>query len=207
MLITRERLKAFAPKAAPAIVEAFIAGAGEIERAGITSPMRAVHFLAQAATETGGLTKLTESLNYSVAGLRATFGKHRISDADVKRLGRAPGRPAKQEEIANIIYGGAWGRKNLGNTEPGDGWRYRGSGILQTTGRANFRRAGREDDPEALRTPGPALTSALKFWTDHSLNALADRDEMTKIRKVINGGTNGLDECLVWLGKAKRAFR
>lgn len=205
-LITREVLAKVFPNARADIVAAIVEGAAEIAAAGITTPLRAAHFLAQIGPETGGLRLIEESLNYSVAGLLSTFGRHRISAADCERLGRRTGHPADQPAIANLVYGGDWGRKNLGNTEPGDGWRYRGSGLMQTTGRANYRRAGAEANPEALRQPGPALTSALKFWTDNRLNALADRDDVTAVRKAVNGGSNGLDEARAVLAKAKRAL-
>src|SRR5690606_35461176 len=75
---------------------------------GVNTPQRIGQFLANVSHETGGFTQLSESLNYSVDGLLKTFGRHRISDADARRLGRAPGRPADQRGIANKIYDGDW---------------------------------------------------------------------------------------------------
>lgn len=89
-----------------------------------------------------------ENLNYSTDALISKFGRHRISEADARKYGRSGGRPANQEAIANAIYGGEWGRKNLGNTQSGDGWKYRGGGLPQVTGRANFRKFGMENNPE-----------------------------------------------------------
>ena len=67
----------------------------------------------------------------------------RITEAQAQRYGRTDNRPADQQAIANIVYGGAWGKKNLGNTEPDDGWRFRGRGLIQLTGRDNYRRCSR----------------------------------------------------------------
>lgn len=207
-MITTERMKAFLPNAKPELVKAILDDVGlGLAAAGINTSLRVCHFLAQIAVETGGLRSISESLNYSVKGLRATFGQHRISDADCAKYGRAgDGHPANQEMIANIVYGGPWGLKNLGNVEPGDGWKYRGGGMLQTTGRANFKRAGHEHDPESLRDPAKALASALVFWTQNKINELADRDDVTAVRKKINGGAHGLPEAKKYLAEAKRIF-
>lgn len=104
-------------------------------------------------TGTPRMVPSRESLNYSPEGLLATFGRHRISEADARRLGRMAGRPANQREIGNIIYGGEWGRKNLGNTQPNDGWLYRGGGMEHLTGRANFDRTGRAIGVDLLGNP------------------------------------------------------
>ena len=82
----------------------------------------------------------------------------------------------------------------MGNVEPDDGWTYRGSGMLQTTGRYNYRLAGYESAPDALRTADGALDSALDFWKRHSCNQLADDCQTVRLRKVINGGDIGVGE-------------
>lgn len=193
-MITTEQLQRLAPTAKPELVAAIVRNWGAAERAGITTPVRTQHFLAQIATETGGFRSIDESLNYSVDGLRATFGKHRISDADIEKYGRKPGRAANQEAIGNTVYGGTWGATNLGNTQPGDGYRYRGGGFIQTTGRANYARAGYADHPEELRDPDKGFLAALIYWTDRGCNAIADTDDVTAVRKRVNGGANGLAE-------------
>lgn len=107
------------------------------------------YILATPYLETGGkMQPVRENLNYSTDALISKFGRHRISEADARKYGRSGGRPANQEAIANAIYGGEWGRKNLGNTQSGDGWKYRGGGLPQVTGRANFRKFGMENNPE-----------------------------------------------------------
>lgn len=100
------------------------------------------------------------------------------------------------EEIAS---GAAYeGRKDLGNTQAGDGKRYKGRGPIQITGRANYRKFGRrigidiERSPELAAVPSIGLILAAEYWAVHSLNALADRDDIVGITRKINGGTNGL---------------
>lgn len=206
VLLTAAVIKAVAPKARGDIVSAIVNGADKIAKAGIVTPLLAAHFLTQGCTETGGLQKIEENLNYSSAGLRVTFGPHRISDEDCKRYGRTPQHPANPEMIANIVYGGEWGRKNLGNTEPGDGWLYRGGGILQNTGRANYAKAGYENNPDALRHPPTALEAALEYWVRRNINAAAARDDLREVRRLVNGGSHGLDDAQAYLAKAKRAL-
>lgn len=102
------------------------------------------YVLATPMIETGGtfLTK-QESLNYSPEGLRGTFGIARISPSQALALGRTPAHAANQPAIANIVYGGEWGKTHLGNVQPNDGWDMRGRGLCQITGRANYERFAR----------------------------------------------------------------
>lgn len=117
------------------------------------------YMLATTHHEVGrGFVPRRESLNYSVAGLLSTFGRHRISEADAKRLGRKSGESGlpqiRQQAIANIIYGGTWGAANLGNTKPGDGWLFRGGGYPQVTGRANFGKVSKLASIDLVGNPG-----------------------------------------------------
>lgn len=102
------------------------------------------------------------------------------------------------------------GRRDLGNTKPGDGRRFRGRGILQITGRANYNRAGLRlgldliSNPELLATPGPALEAACAYWQDRVINRHADNDDLVAVTKAINGGTNGLEDRRALTGTAKR---
>ena len=169
-------------------------------RYGVNTRKRAAQFLANICVETGGFRQLSENLNYSVERLLSLFGRHRISEADARRLGRTKSRVADQRGIANLIYGGAWGKKNLGNVAPNDGWDFRGSGPGQVTGRANFARVEKEvglpivSNPDLLRQPDSGMRAALLLWQKWGLNELADRGETDAIRKRWNGGTNGLAE-------------
>jgi putative chitinase len=104
------------------------------------------------------------------------------------------------------------GRKDLGNTQPGDGVRYKGRGLIQLTGRFNYAKFGAElklpleDDPETAAQPALSLTIACEYWKDHNLNALADQDDIVTITKRINGGLTGIDDRRAYLVKAKAAL-
>ena len=104
---------------------------------------------------------------------------------------------AMEEYASGVAYEG---RRDLDNSEPGDGQRFKGRGPIQCTGRANYRRYGRlfgidlERHPELLSTPSLGLLAACAYWQANGLNALADRDDLATITKRINGGTNGLDD-------------
>ena len=197
-LIDRAQFREWAPRALPGTLDAIERAAHARALAGIVL----AHLLGQAHVESRGFSTLVESLNYSVAGLRATFGPHRISDADCERYGRKPGHPADQEAIANIVYGGDWGRKNLGNTETGDGWRFRGSGCIQQTGRANIEATGYT--PEELRTDiGKACDAAADFFVSHGCVAPAKNDDVRGVTLKINGGLTGLADRIARTGEAK----
>jgi putative chitinase len=181
-----------------------------MERYNINTPLRQAHFLAQIGHESNGFTSVKENLNYSVEGLLKTFSRHRISEADANKYGRKVGQPANQQMIANLIYGGEWGRKNLGNTQEGDGWLFRGRGLIQITGRANYSQLNKALNFDLLNRPERIaednLISAMAagwFWDSRSLNALADRDDVEGITRRINGGLNGLNNRARRLATAK----
>jgi putative chitinase len=169
---------------------------------GIDTKERVAGFLSQIGHESGALSRVVENLNYRVEALMSLFGRQRISEDDAKAFGRndAIKQPADQESIANIIYGGPWGAKNLGNTEFGDGWKYRGRGLKQLTGRYNYKVCGEAlgidlvDNPELLEQPLPAALSAAWFWRTKNLDQHADNQDIEKLTRAINGGTLGLDE-------------
>lgn len=155
------------------------------------TPLRHLSYiLATPYHETGGkMQPITENLNYSVQGLLKTFGRHRISAADAQRYGRAGGRPANQQAIANTIYGGAWGRKHLGNTEPGDGWKYRGMGLVQNTGRTNAIKFGIESNPEKALDPEFSVHMLFDGMERgiYTLKRLDDFTDYVSMRAIING--------------------
>ncbi|MCJ2067464.1 peptidoglycan-binding protein [Methylobacterium sp. J-030] len=189
-------LPAVAPHARADIAAAFVAADDRIAAAEITTPDRISHFVAQVATETGGLTRLEESLFYTAERLCAVWPKRFPSLVTARPFAGNP------KALAEKVYGG-----RLGNVKPGDGWRYRGGGALQTTGRANYRAAGFEADPDKLRAPAGAIAAALTFWADHGCNALAEADDAAAMRRRIDGGEVGLTECKANLAKAKAARR
>lgn len=181
----------------------------------MANPKRASMFLGQIHVESNGFRAVVESLNYSVEGLKATFGRHRISVQEAELFGRAAGRPANQNAIANIVYGGEWGRSNLGNTEPGDGWRFRGRGLKQLTGRDNYRRFSRAwqgdesilANPDRVADPDGAVASAIWFWLANGLSEEADRGTVASVTKIVNGGANGLAERIQWTSAYRRVWR
>lgn len=171
-----------------------------LEKYEINTPIRLAHFFAQIHHESAGFTRLQENLNYSVDSLLKLFGRHRITEEQAKQFGRTPKQKANQEAIANILYGGEWGRKNLGNTQVGDGWRYIGRGAKQVTGRSNYTRLSKDtgvdyvNNPQWLLKEPDAMLSACWFWEKNNCNNWADKDDVVGLTRVINGGNIGLAE-------------
>lgn len=181
----------------------------------ITTAQRRAHFLTQLMHESAELKTRIENLNYSANGLIAKFSRDRISEAQARRYGRQGTRPADQEAIANAVYGGRWGEKHLGNVHAGDGWRFRGRGFMQLTGRANYRRYTQfiqgaldfERDPDLVAELPWAVDVAGWFWdVEKNLNQLADQDNVLAITRRINGGINGLEARTMYLERAKRVL-
>lgn len=172
---------------------------------GINTPLRQAHFLAQVGHESAGFTKVEEGLNYSENALIAMFGK-RINPAQAKAYGRNNDHTANQRMIANIIYANRNGNGGVGS---GDGYRYRGRGLIQITGKANYAALSGQLSADVVANPDlltenlQAAMSAAAWWKNHGLNELADQDDVTRITRVINGGTNGLDDRKSRLLKAK----
>lgn len=179
---------------------------------GIDNDRALAMFLSMLAVESADFKRLVESLNYSVEGLLKTFGRHRISREDCERYGRIPGRAANQIMIANKVYGGEWGREHLGNLFQGDGWKFRGHGLAQTTGRANIERASLGihgdrrllDDPHPLTMPMSSARAAAFFWRDKQCGRFAARDDLIGVRKTWNGGLNGIEHAEIAYKKAKK---
>jgi putative chitinase len=192
---TREAILHVAPTAREDIIDVLCNSEFEFRAAGVTTPLRLAHFLAQICVETGGLKSLSENMNYSAKRITQVWPSRFRTLASAQPFANNP------QKLANKVYGG-----RLGNREIGDGWLFRGGGMLQTTGRYNYGKAGHENDPEALRQPRTALSSALKYWTDHKINEVADLDMVSMVRKRINGGSIGLDEARRYLKRAKDAL-
>lgn len=175
----------------------------------INTPLRQAHFLAQVGHESAGFTKAQESLNYRYGALLALFG-NRISQADAMKYGRvdagSDAHPADQKMIGSIIYAN---RNGNGDRNSGDGYRYRGRGLIQITGRANYAALVKQlgvdilANPDLLTGYNLAAESAAAWWKNHGLNEIADSDDVTRITRIINGGTNGLDDRKSRLSKAK----
>lgn len=156
----------------------------------ITTPLRIVHFLAQCHNETGGFTKFFENLNYSQTGLLKTFSKY-FTTAQAKTYANKPA------SIANRVYANRMGN---GNESSGDGYRFRGRGIIQLTGRANYQ-AYKEyskidvvSNPDLAARIDIALDIAGWYWQKNNINVLADKDNIESITKAVNGGSIGLED-------------
>jgi putative chitinase len=160
----------------------------------INTPLRQAAFLSQIGVESARLTALVENLNYSEQALLAIWPDH-FTAAEAAEFGRTATHPANQEAIANLAYGG-----RMGNTEPGDGWAYRGRGLIMLTGRANYRAAGLalglplETYPDRAALPNEAALTAAWYWQQHGCNVMADNMLIVAITQAINGGLNGLDK-------------
>ncbi|TGC28023.1 glycoside hydrolase family 19 protein [Escherichia sp. E1130] len=168
---------------------------------GITSADDQAMFIAQVGHESGGFTRIVENLNYSADGLKATFGKYFPGDT-AQQYGRTADHPADQKSIANIVYA-----HRMGNIAESDGWNYRGRGLIQITGHDNYRDcgAGLGADlllvPQLLEQDEYAARSAAWFFA--SKGCLKRSGDITAVTKIINGGTNGLDDRKARYEKAK----
>lgn len=173
----------------------------------LDSRERLIHFFAQMRMEAGGNARLEENLNYNPRGLRNTFSYFRDTPDDAERYGRTDEHPADRVSIANLAYAN---RNGNGDVESGDGWTFRGRGLFQLTGRANYRAftswhdevfgAGIdfEAEPDRAADPVYAVRSAVFFWLDHGLHSLADQgltdDATDAITRRINLHTRTYEE-------------
>lgn len=183
----------------------------------IDNPRRVAAFVAQVAHESDLFTATEERLNYSAEGLARTWPA-RYARAGVK--GNPPNDLALQlarrpELIASHTYANRMGN---GAPESGDGWRYRGRGLIQLTGKANYEAIGdvvRGVDPDApdfvanpdaVKEPRWSAMAAAAFWSERGLNDLADAQRFRDITRRINGGENGMDHRLKLYRRALAAF-
>ena len=158
------------------------------------SPIRAAHFFAQTSHETGGFKAFSENLNYSAQGLQGIFGKYFLGNLE-ESYARNP------EKIANRVYASRMGN---GDEASGDGWKFRGRGALQLTGKANYEAFAKFlNNNEVLTDPDTVATkyafeSAMFFFERNKLWAICDKGindaSILEITKRINGGTHGLED-------------
>lgn len=161
------------------------------ERFDINTPERISGFLSQVGHESGGLKFVVENLNYSAPALRTVFGKYFTDDSQANAFARQP------EKIANKVYANRMGN---GDEKSGDGYKYRGRGLIQLTGKDNYAAFGSAcgvdviTDPSVVESSDVAALSAGWFWNTRHLNNYADAKDVIGMTKRINGGTNGLDD-------------
>ena len=172
---------------------------------GITATNDLAMFIAQVGHESTGFTSLVESFNYSVDGLKKTFSK-RLTPYQCEMLGRVDGKQvAHQPQIANLVYG-----DRMGNNSQGDGWKYRGRGLLQITGRENYAKCGAAlkldliSTPELLTQEKHAARSAAWYFTLRG--CLMYSGDVVRVTQIINGGQNGLADRNSRYNKARAAL-
>jgi putative chitinase len=195
-MITLEQFSAMIPQNKEA-EEWYEAALVLFEEYKINTPLRIAGFMAQCAHESADFTRLEENLNYSEKALNGVFGRYfGKGKRDAKDYARDP------KKIANYVYQDEFRSKRgaLGNTNAGDGWRFRGRGIKQLTGRNNYKAFGKsvgitpEEAAEYVATPKGAIESACWFWKTNKLEKYADKDDNLGLTKKINGGTIGLED-------------
>lgn len=167
------------------------------EKYQINTPNRIAAFMAQCGHESADFTMLEENLNYSEDSLNKVFGRYFGPTAkNAKEYARNP------EKIANYVYQDEFRSKQgaMGNVNPGDGWKFRGRGIKQLTGRNNYTAFGKsvsmsaDEAADYVATPKGAFESACWFWATNKLDKFADADDNLGLTKKINGGTIGLED-------------
>lgn len=182
-----------------------------LNKYGANTPLRLAHFFAQLDAESG-LKPISENLNYSASALRSIFGKYFPNDEIAKNYARIP------ERIANLVYANRMGN---GSQSSGDGWRYRGRGFVQITGKDNYTALSKATgldyvkNPDLLLNEADAMISALWYWNEIKGNSLADKDDLDGISDMINigrktskyGDANGFKHRSELLDKYKKIFK
>ena len=199
-----------APKALPAYQQAFAYAQAALDRHGISAnALRVAHFMAQVLHESSALTLQSENLNYSAARLVAVWPSR------FKPIGALdPAQYAKNPQaLANQVYGG-----RMGNNLPGDGYKFRGRGLLQLTGKNNYVEATNNvrkfnpacpdfaNDPDQLMDALWCVEVAAAKWDVNACNPLADQDNIQAVTLKINGGTIGLSDRSLWLARCKTVW-
>ncbi|CUW40249.1 conserved protein of unknown function (fragment)(containing Lysozyme-like domain,29-231containing Peptidoglycan binding-like domain,211-282;) [Magnetospirillum sp. XM-1] len=200
---------AIAPNARAECKTAFADKDGALARYGVTTRLRLCHFIAQIMHETNGGTLLVENLTYTTQDqLLKIYGVGRHSAKITPD--EAPSLLRNAKALAERVYGQGNPAKaaELGNTQAGDGYLFRGRGVLQTTGRSNYAKVARETgldcvaDPDLIIQAENLLSPALCHWQAANINPQADADDIVAVTKAVNGGTNGLDDRKLWYAKA-----
>lgn len=170
----------------------------------INTKLRLCHFLAQIIHESGHLKYNQENLNYSAKALRSVFGKYFPTNALAEQYARKP------EKIANRVYANRMGN---GDEASGDGWKYKGAGLIQLTGKTNYTKCSEflgidlVNDPSLVyNSPEICVKTACWYWSVNNLNKYADVDDIKTVTKRINGGYNGLEDRTKILNTAKKVL-
>ncbi|MGE0666685.1 MAG: peptidoglycan-binding protein [Sphingomonadales bacterium] len=202
-MLTIDTIRALYPRAPAANLAAFAEQAEDLlGRFGIgAQPIRLHYFLAQIGHESGGLTITQENLNYRAQRLCEVWPSR---FPDLASAGRCAGNP---ELLANTVYGERMGNRGSAS---GDGWRYRGRGYIQITGRDGYQQVAErtgldlEGSPDLAFAPEHALHVACGFWKWKGLNDICDTGNFGNVTRRINGGLNGQEDREAWLNKVRR---
>lgn len=189
---TIDQLKKLIPTAAGGVQAWYDGLVDALPQYQIITPQRVAAFIAQCAHESGGFRMMEENLNYRAATLTKLWPQRYPPGVAEQYAGKA-------EAIANKSYSGRMGN---GDEASGDGWKFRGRGLIQLTGRSNYTECSKflfndntlVDNPDILLDPYYATHSACWFWNKQNLNALADTGDIKTMTKKINGGFIGLDD-------------
>ncbi len=190
-MLTIIQLKACLPSTTEENITKFIEPLNEtLVKYKINTPERIAAFLSQIFHESLDLKILSENLNYSSEGLIKTFPKY-FNKSTALLYQRNP------QKIANRVYASRMGN---GPESSGDGWQFRGRGAIQTTGRDNYTLLSRNlgvdfiNNPDLLKDLKYAVLSAGWFWSNNNLNSVADKGDITRVSKIVNGGSHGLPD-------------
>jgi putative chitinase len=208
--VTLDQIEHLTPNARSSYREAFQNGQAVLDHGSISeTPLRVAHFMAQVLHESGGLVLQFENLNYSAQRLPQVWPsrfkpKGSLDPADYAH---------NPQKLANEVYGG-----RMGNTEPNDGFTYRGRGLLQLTGKNSYQEATimslkqNPAAPDFVASPDEVISAnwclaiAAVEWVAKGCNALADQDDIKKVTRAINGGLIGLTDRTEWLRRTKAVW-
>ena len=203
--IKRAQLVELYPRGKPGLIDGFLSAAADVlPRFGLDANIdRLSYFLAQVGHESGGMSITSENLNYSAKRMTEVWPKRFPTVADAAPYAN------NAEKLANFVY-----QKRMGNgvAATGDGFRFRGRGYIQITGRDGYANVAAktglplETQPELAAEPATALLAAAGFWAWKNLNPVCDAQDFVRCTKLINGGTIGLPDRRAWLDKARRAL-
>lgn len=204
-MLTESQLRKLFPRAKEATIKALAAKAPSLFREfGLSEKrIRLEYFLAQLSHETGGLTRSVENLNYSAKRISEIWSGRFPTIAAAEPFASNP------EKLANNVYANRMGN---GPPESGDGYRYRGRGYIQITGKDGYRQTGLRAGidlvahPEKAIETAHALRVACAFWKWKDLNPLCDARKFDEVSRRINGGLIGIEDRLEWLKKVRNAI-